>query len=245
MEGIQKIASELEKNFFEENALLKEINEKSDQILDNQNRIGELEKEIERMKELEKKINELDIDLEHINKTKEYVRRFVTEYMVTTRLIKNITSKTDKYIRDFTSGQYSDLIIDTASTKKTGLALRIKDNYNGQSNEPIEVLSGGDRTALGIALRLAISELMGHIRPTKDSPKRNPRINFLMLDEPLAALDEVRRERILKNLIKSKSFSQIFLITHTDIPYDIETHKILVEKDINTGISSASFQRLN
>ncbi len=244
LEGIQKIASELEKNLFETNTLLKDINEKNDQIIDNQNRIRELEIEIERMKELEKKINELDIDLEHINKTKEYVRRFVTEYMVTKRLVKDITSKTDKYIRDFTSGQYSDLLIDTASTKKTGIALRIKDNFNGQS-EPIEVLSGGDRTALGMALRLAISELMGHIRPTKDSPKRNPKINFLMLDEPLAALDEVRRERILKHLIKSKSFSQIFLITHTDIPYDILTHKILVEKDINTGISSANFQRLN
>ena len=151
---------------------------------------------------------------------------------------------TDKYIKDFTSGQYSDLLLDLSGTRKTGLSLRIRDNYNGEY-ESTEVLSGGDRTALGIALRLAISELMSTIRPTKDSPKRNPKIDFLLLDEPLAALDETRRERILKHLIKSKTFSQIFLITHTSIPADINTHKIIVSKDHTTGISTAVFKREN
>ncbi|MHA1234194.1 MAG: hypothetical protein ACTSQL_03800, partial [Promethearchaeota archaeon] len=103
-------------------------------------------------------------------------------------------------------------------------------------------LSGGDKTALGIALRLAISELMSKIRPTKESPRKNPKIDILLLDEPLAALDETRRERILKHLIKSKTFSQIFLITHTSIPTDINTHKIIVSKDHTTGISAAVFK---
>ena len=148
----------------------------------------------------------------------------------------------DRYIKDFTSGQYGELMLDLTGTKKTGLSLKIKDYFNGEY-EPIEVLSGGDRTALGMALRLAISELMSIIRPTKESPKKNPKINFLLLDEPLAALDETRRERILKHLIKSKSFSQIFLITHTTIPQDISTSKIMVEKDLSTGISRAKYEK--
>ena len=85
---------------------------------------------------------------------------------------------------------------------------------------------------------------MSSIRPTKDSPRRNPKVDFLLLDEPLAALDETRRERILKHLIKSKSFSQIFLITHTAIPQDISTSKIVVEKDLSTGISRAKYEKL-
>ena len=93
-----------------------------------------------------------------------------------------------------------------------------------------------------MALRLAISELMSIIRPTKESPKRNPKINFLLLDEPLAALDEDRRERILKYLINLKTFTQIFLITHTVIPQDIQTHKILVEKDHYNVFSNARFE---
>ena len=219
-----------------------EINQKLTDIDHNNHRVSELKNEIEKMKNLEKKIGQIEIDVEHIIKAKEFVRRFVTEYMVVKRLVKNIALKTDKYIKDFTSGQYNDLILDLSGTRRTGLSLKIKDNFNGQY-ESVEVLSGGDRTALGMALRLAISELMSIIRPTSDSAKKNPKIDFLLLDEPLAALDEVRRERILNHLIRSKTFAQIFLITHTAIPLDIKAHKIMVEKDHSTGISTASFEK--
>ena len=233
---------EKEKISIELNALLNELKEKKTKFLKNQDKIGNLHNEIQRMKDLAKKIGELELDIDHINKAKEFVRRFVTEYMVVKRLVKNIASTTDKYIKDFTSGQYSDLLLDLSGTRKTGLSLKIRDNYNGEY-ESTEVLSGGDRTALGIALRLAISELMGTIRPTKDSPRKNPKVNFLLLDEPLAALDETRRERILHHLLKSKSFSQIFLITHTTIPQEISTSKIVVDKDLTTGISRARYEK--
>jgi len=222
-------------------AIIKQLEENQKKIERNLNRIVDLRGEVTQMKKLEKDIGEFEIDIDHISKAKELVRRFVTEYMVVKRLVKNIALTTNKYIKDFTSGQYSDLTIDLSGTKKTGLSLKIRDNFNGVL-ESIEVLSGGDKTALGIALRLAISELMSKIRPTKESPKKNPKIDILLLDEPLAALDETRRERILKHLIKSKTFSQIFLITHTSIPADINTHKIIVSKDHTTGISTAVFK---
>ena len=41
----------------------------------------------------------------------------------------------------------------------------------------------------------------------------------------------------------SKSFSQIFLITHTAIPQEIDTSKIIVDKDLSTGISRARFEK--
>jgi len=225
-------------------AIEKEFNEKQKKFEINKGKVVDLKEEIKRMKELEKSIGEIEIEIDHINKAKEFVRRFVTEYMVVKRLVKNIALTTNKYIKDFTSGQYSDLLLDLTGTRKTGLSLKIKDNFNGV-HESIEVISGGDKTALGMALRLAISELMSKIRPIKESPKKNPKIDILLLDEPLAALDATRRERILKHLIKSKTFSQIFLITHTEIPSDINTHKIFVSKDHTTGISTAKFKREN
>ena len=240
-EKIKLLSIEKEKLYIELNAITVDIKEKQNNIKKNIDRIVDLRSEINHMKKLEKKIGEFEIDIDHISKAKEFVRRFVTEYMVVKRLVKNIASTTNKYIKDFTSGQYSDLTIDLFGTKKTGLSLKIMDNFNGVP-ESIEVLSGGDKTALGIALRLAISELMSKIRPTKESPKKNPKIDILLLDEPLAALDETRRERILKHLIKSKTFSQIFLITHTAIPSDFNTHKIIVNKDHSTGISTARFE---
>ena len=242
IDGIKTLSLEIVKINENLNSIQNEINQKLTDIERNNQRISELNNEIKRMTILEKRIDELEIDIEHINKAKELVRRFVTEYMVVMRLVKNIALKTNKYIKDFTLGQYDDLILDLSGTRKTGLSLKIKDNFNGQY-ESIEILSGGDRTALGMALRLAISELMSIIRPTRDSTKKNPKIDFLLLDEPLAALDEVRRERILKHLTQSKIFAQIFLITHTTIPTDIKAHKILVEKDHTTGISTARFEK--
>ena len=241
-EGVKRIVVEKERLKTELGSIIQDLKEKERYITTNKQKIITLQNEIEKMKELEKRIGDLEIDLDHLSKAKEYVRRFVTEYMVVKRLVKNIALTTNKYIKDFTSGQYSDLLLDLSGSRKTGLSLRIRDNFN-TVYEPIEVLSGGDKTALGIALRLAISELMSRIRPTKDSPKKNPKIDFLLLDEPLAALDESRRERILKHLIKSKTFSQIFLITHTAIPTDIQTHKIIVDKDQSAGISTAKFEK--
>ncbi|MFX0106334.1 MAG: AAA family ATPase [Candidatus Hodarchaeota archaeon] len=242
IERIKNLSIEKERFSTELKALLNDLNVKEENLQNNKIRIDQLYDEIRKMEDLTKKIEELEVDLDHINKAKEFVRRFVTEYMVVKRLVKNIALTTDKYIKDFTSGQYSDLLLDLSGTRKTGLSLKIRDNFNGEY-ESTEVLSGGDRTALGIALRLAISELMSSIRPTKESPRRNPKIDFLLLDEPLAALDETRRERILKHLIKSKSFSQVFLITHTAIPQDIYAYKIIVEKDLSTGISRARFEK--
>ncbi|MFW9988988.1 MAG: ATP-binding protein [Candidatus Odinarchaeota archaeon] len=242
IEGIRKIAIEKEKISVELKALVNSLNERNAKFQANQERIGKLQNEIKKMNELAEKVGEYEVDIDHISKAKEFVRRFVTEYMVVKRLVKNIALTTDKYIKDFTSGQYSDLLLDLSGTRKTGLSLKIRDNYNGEY-ESTEVLSGGDRTALGIALRLAISELMSTVRPTKDSPRRNPKVDFLLLDEPLAALDETRRERILKHLIKSNSFSQIFLITHTTIPQEISTSRIIVEKDLSSGISQAKFEK--
>ena len=241
-EKVKALSSDKKTLTTELSAEKKEQNEKQKKFEMNQNKIIELKEEIIHTKQLQKSIGDIEVEIDHINKAKELVRRFVTEYMVVKRLVKNIALTTNKYIKDFTSGQYSDLLLDLSGTRKTGLSLKIKNNFNGV-HESIDVLSGGDKTALGIALRLAISELMSKIRPIKESPKKNPKIDILLLDEPLAALDANRRERILKHLVKSKTFSQIFLITHTDIPSDINTHKIIVSKDHSTGISTASFKK--
>ncbi|MFO8018138.1 MAG: AAA family ATPase [Promethearchaeia archaeon] len=244
LQGIKKISHKIVKLKENIQAVQKEIKNTKESIQDNKERIKELNKEIEQMKKLKKKIEELDVDIEHIAKAKEFVRRFVTEYMVVQRLVKNIARKTNNYISNFTGGQYDDLLLDLTGSRKTGLSIKIRDNFNGMY-EAIEVLSGGDRTALGMALRLAISELMSIIRPTKDSPKKNPKVDFLLLDEPLAALDAGRRKQILKYLTKNKTFSQIFLITHTAIPPEIHAHRVLVNKDKSTGLSHAVFKNVS
>ena len=241
-EKISKLKLEVQALHTELRLLDSEITTKMEDVKQDKEKIITKEEEIKKMQELEKQIEDIEVDLIHLSKVKDLVKRFVTEYMVTKRLIKNISIKAERYIKEFTAGQYGSLMIDLAGSTKTGLALKVKDHFNGV-NESIEMLSGGDRTSLGMALRLAISELMKVIRPTKDSPKNYPKIDFLLLDEPLAALDEERRKRILKHLVKSKAFSQVFLITHTSIPSEIQANRIFVTKSESNGESSARFER--
>lgn len=241
-EAIRSKSLEVERLTTELNGLENKIIELQQNIKDYCDKVNEKEKELIKMRQLHEQIGDLEVDLIHIGKVRELVRRFVTEYMVTKRLVKNIARVTEKYIRNFTLGQYGKLMIDLEGSRKTGLSLKIKDHFNGV-NESVEMISGGDRTALGIALRLAISELMKTTRPTKNSPIKYPKMDFLLLDEPLAALDENRRKRILSYLLNSKNFPQIFLITHTEIPKELQLHQIIVAKDASTGISKAHFDK--
>jgi DNA repair exonuclease SbcCD ATPase subunit len=95
-----------------------------------------------------------------------------------------------------------------------------------------EQMSGGDSTALGLALRIAISKLMARIRPFKDAERRLPLINSIIMDEPLASLDTSRRYTLMNMLTQDKSFNQIFLITHTEAEFG-DCHSIVINEDGN------------
>lgn len=205
-----------------------------------------LEKEIllcetkkEKMIELSKERDELDKKNIHIEKNKDLIKGFITEYMVEKRLITNIQYTTNKFLSNFTGGQYTNLNLFSVK-EGGGIELKVFDEYN-QTTKEIKFLSGGDRVALGFAMRIGISDLMRNIRPTKDSPKKNPKISFLILDEPLAALDKTRRMQVLTTLESQQDFNQIFLITHTDIPESVNPHLIKISKNFENGLSSVMF----
>lgn len=180
----------------------------------------ELETKSARMKELGAEIADLKKLIEHTK----YVRRnlvkgFISDYVVQKRLIGIIRKATDQYVRSFTNGQYTriDLNPTPAMAKSgAGLMLRIHDHRDEQEKKASQ-LSFGDRTAVSLALRLGISRTMSRIRPLKDSPAYSPRVQCVLLDEPLGGLDKERRTSVVKNLTSDQSFKQIFLITHTDV----------------------------
>ncbi|HIQ32295.1 MAG TPA: hypothetical protein EYH55_02305 [Methanothermococcus okinawensis] len=67
---------------------------------------------------------------------------------------------------------------------------------------PVKNLSGGEQIAVSLALRLGIAKALCSS------------LQFIVLDEPTAFLDEERRKKLL-NIFKSiKSISQIFIISH-------------------------------
>ncbi|MCO5226990.1 MAG: SMC family ATPase [Thermomicrobiales bacterium] len=99
---------------------------------------------------------------------------------------------------------------------------------------PYETFSGGERDAIALCARIALSRLIG-------GASANPP-GFLVLDEVFGSLDLERRQRLLEMLgmitHADHQFQQVFIISHVD---DIRTSPILDEiwqvKETGDGIS--------
>ena len=85
-------------------------------------------------------------------------------------------------------------------------------------------LSGGQQTVVDIALRLGFSKTL--------IDRSQVKIDFVFLDEPFGALDEVNREEVKKILVGLRdSLKQIFIISHTPDAKDCENMvKVVMNK---------------
>jgi DNA repair exonuclease SbcCD ATPase subunit len=177
-------------------------------------RIAKLEKD-------ERELRERENELRHVKFLKGEVDGFISGYIIERKLFGSLKAVASQYLQSFTGGRYTieQLIPTTRRVRDReahGLEITLNDNLDGIVKER-EDLSGGDETALGLALRLAISRLMARIRPYKTSQQRPPLVTSLIMDEPLASLDGPRRQMVMTTLFADKAFKQIFLITHTEV----------------------------
>ncbi len=176
--------------------------------------IEKLGKQIEANAKKEEESSKLDLEIALLNEVQTYVEKFIAEDLISNRMLANIQQSTRGYIYLFTRGRYSELYLEPTRTKT--LNMSIKDEELGfVKNQTL--LSGGDKAAIGLGLRIGVSELLKRIRPMKSSPYEPPKMDILVLDEPLGSLDEARRSKVIEGLVAEKKFSQIFLITHTNI----------------------------
>ena len=205
--------------------LLAHIKNIEQQIEKNERRITKLEEDIKKNKEKEEAIEEYLQEIDLYREVKKYVEGFIAEDIVVNRLLAGIQQTTSDHIYQFTGGQYNELYLDP--TKQKTLSMSIKDELAGFVKSQ-QYLSGGDKSAIGLGLRIGICELLKRIRPMKNSPLMMPRLDVLMLDEPLAALDEKRRMQVVEGL-KTSKFSQVFLITHTDVKTKADAPLIHIE----------------
>ncbi|HEX5975721.1 MAG TPA: AAA family ATPase, partial [Nitrososphaeraceae archaeon] len=128
--------------------------------------------------------------------------------------LKKISFKASEYATMFNIG-----------ISRIDLAEKVKDVdiicYGRHGEIDINSLSGGEKVAVALALRFAISYMMG-----------SGKLDFIILDEPTAHLDTERRKSMVK--IISEAFkdgdgplSQIIIITHdAEIFEDSEVDRI-------------------
>jgi exonuclease SbcC len=115
--------------------------------------------------------------------------------------------------------------------------IKIDDNYNiaviGPSGEQqIEQISGGERVALAIALRLAIAQVL------------SGRVETIIMDEPTTHLDEERRKELV-NILSSffreggRIIPQMLIITHHPEIVDVADVIYTIKKQEDYSIAES------
>ena len=218
------------------------IEEKAKTIENIQGDISYLTEEIEiRTKKIislrtaEEKLKEKEYLLKHVLFLLGEIDGFISTDIVEGRLSDVLMKNTNFYLIPFTEGRYEIANISSTMRKikdriSHGLTLTLVDNKDHITKNK-EQLSGGDESALGLALRISISKLMSTIRPFKHVEKKVPMINFIIMDEPMTSLDEFRRNVIMNILMKNQSFRQIFLISHAEINEEENNYHSIVIND--------------
>ena len=218
------------------------IEEKAKTIENIQGDISYLTEEIEiRTKKIislrtaEEKLKEKEYLLKHVLFLLGEIDGFISTDIVEGRLSDVLMKSTNFYLIPFTEGRYEIANISSTMRKikdriSHGLTLTLVDNKDHITKNK-EQLSGGDESALGLALRISISKLMSTIRPFKHVEKKVPMINFIIMDEPMTSLDEFRRNVIMNILMKNQSFRQIFLISHAEINEEENNYHSIVIND--------------
>ncbi|HIP16507.1 MAG TPA: DNA repair protein Rad50, partial [Methanothermococcus okinawensis] len=209
------------------NRIKKEVEEILNNLTSMVREIGEYNGRLKsRRRDLKNRLEELD-KLKELEKEKEKLERFI-------KYLENIREKVfskdgfQQYLRK----RYTPLIQRYTNEIFSEFELpyhyiQIKEDYDILVDEfPVKNLSGGEQIAVSLALRLGIAKALCSS------------LQFIILDEPTAFLDEDRRKKLLDIFKSIKTISQIFIISHHQELEQIADSTIHVTK--RGGISYVS-----
>ncbi len=196
-----------------ENAKMDQIKLKTT-IENNNKRIDNNNKMIEYLRDDVNKYDKINNAIKKLNLIRESFDYNGIQSMIRKDSSSAITNSTRKYLLSFNL-DFDDLSIDE------NFDIKISQNSSEQS---IDSLSGGEKTALAIALRLSVAEYV------------LDKISTIIMDEPTNFLDEDRRNN-LKDIIQyslkgENLIPQLIIITHhseltsvADISYEVIKNK--------------------
>ena len=189
-----------------------------------------------RLSELGEKEQRLARNLKQIERFKEEIMSFEELRDV----FKNIPENILRRLRPFIEKEGTDIINDLSGSELTALnleeeSLNIEATTNGEVR-PIHFFSGGQKTRINMALRVAISRILSRMPHTEEHTFAI--MQTLFIDEgDFGNLDEAGIRdavNVIRNL--TKEFDRVILISHVDTireifhGYTVEVRKIGLEE---------------
>ncbi len=208
--NMKKDLVDIDINVLKQKKIIK--NKLSSEYIDIQNQKAILEKTISDLEieiiEFDKLVSELysaSIFISELEKIRSMVfnRDGVVSSSLRTWALNLISNKSSDYINTFNVGISKISLIEKPREIKVLC-------YGKRGEIDIISLSGGEKVAVSLALRMGIAYLMG-----------SSKIDFIVLDEPTSNLDEERRRsfvKIISNVFNKGvgPLSQIIIITHDE-----------------------------
>ncbi len=233
MENLQNLQASIDEiknklsnmNFSEEE--YEKVKQERENILEEKqdiiSKIAEIKGKSEQMsiniKEKENRLNELENAIKKLSKLREDLgEKGLQNYIISavkTKIENNLNDIAPMFNLAFTR---ISLNFDTSARgQKLKANISAYDNYGREFS--IDMLSGGEKISIAIALRLAIAKSL------MDT------VGFMILDEPTIHLDDERRKELM-NVIRSSldMVPQIIIVTHDDEVLEIGDYVIRVEK---------------
>jgi len=150
-------------------------------------------------------------DLAQLRQTTRFLRDTIRDAgpEVTKRLVKAISNKASQIFGEIMDNHRAELVWD----ESYAIIVRRK-----QTERSFQQLSGGERMAASLAVRLALLQGMSMV-------------DVAFFDEPTANLDMERRASLAQQIARIKGFSQLVVISHDDTFEQDSGHVIHISKD--------------
>ena len=211
------VESELEKVIGERNKLeerLRNIERELDEIRENEKKLAEYKRELA----------ELELDLRAYEVLEKHV---FAPGALPARLLESYIRILEDYCNDYLKKFGQDIDISLIYVRRRGDQQAIDMKVYASSYErDIRTFSGGERTLMGFAIRLAIGKLLAQLYAGAKRPK------FLIIDEGFGPLDENLRSDVAKALVSLKEsgeYEQIIVISHQQDLKNDPVFKTIIE----------------
>jgi len=200
---LQNKYDELTRTILETKQRIKLAEEKNTQAQTHNGKINTIKQQLEEMREeLEEYSFQLHLMNERMSILGVLTKTFSTTGLVAYKiecLVKDLESITNQYLVDLSDGRFQISFKVNSSDK---LLVVITDN--GRDID-INALSGGEKARVNVATLLAIRKLMQTLSSS--------RINLLILDETVEALDVDGKEKLVEVLLREEHLNT-FLVSH-------------------------------
>jgi exonuclease SbcC len=241
-EELEKVTSEISKFNLSELETAKKLHaEATDIVFEVKTKLRVSEN---RKKEVTSKIEDLKIHLENAEQKAERVEK-VGQLLEIIDNIRNAYRSIQPKLRTEFVKVLERMVQQTMDSltgeENYGLSIHIDETYTpyirsieGHERE-VQHLSGGERTLLAFAFRLALGQLIMQARTSHGLP-------ILLLDEPTESLGREDRsvDRLAEAISRMKSIEQIIAVTHNEAFAEKAEYVIRLEKEANISVVASA-----